>query len=114
MLPSLLPDFAGKVNLIYIDPPFDTGTDFSYTASIPEHPDNPGDETAYFTKEASIIEQKAYRDTWGRGLNSYLNWFYEAATLLHELLAEDGTILCSHRPKCLAFGQADFGRSVWA
>jgi len=90
VLPSLLPEFAGRVNLIYIDPPFDTGTDFSYTASIPKHPDNPGDETAYFTKEASIIEQRAYRDTWGKGLNSYLNWFYEAAALLHELLAEDG------------------------
>ncbi len=92
VLPSLLPEFAGKVNLIYIDPPFDTGTDFSYTASIPEHPDSPDDETAYFTKEASIIEQKAYRDTWGRGLNSYLNWFHESAVFLCELLAEDGLI----------------------
>ena len=36
VLPSLLPEFAGKVDLIYIDPPFDTGADFSYTTSIPE------------------------------------------------------------------------------
>ncbi len=92
VLPSLLPEFSRKVNLIYIDPPFDTGTDFSYTASIPDHPDSPEDETAYFTKEASIIEQKAYRDTWGSGLNSYLNWFYESVLLLRELLAEDGVI----------------------
>ena len=35
VLPSLLPEFAGKVDLIYIDPPFDTGADFSFTASIP-------------------------------------------------------------------------------
>ena len=35
VLPSLLPEFAGKVNLIYIDPPFDTGADFSFTATIP-------------------------------------------------------------------------------
>ena len=35
VLPSLLPEFAGKVNLIYIDPPFDTGADFSFTASVP-------------------------------------------------------------------------------
>ena len=35
VLPSLLPEFAGKVNLIYIDPPFDTGADFSYTATVP-------------------------------------------------------------------------------
>src|ERR1700726_922796 len=37
VLPSLLSEFAGKVNLIYIDPPFDTGADFSFTASIPNH-----------------------------------------------------------------------------
>ena len=36
VLPSLLPEFAGKVNLIYIDPPFDTGADFSFTATIPD------------------------------------------------------------------------------
>ena len=35
VLPSLLPEFAGKVNLIYIDPPFDTGANFSFTATIP-------------------------------------------------------------------------------
>src|SRR6266516_1837247 len=65
VLPSLLPEFAGKVNLIYIDPPFATGADFSFTATIPESNES-------FTKEPSMIEQKAYRDTWGRGLDSYL------------------------------------------
>ena len=34
LLPSLLPEFAGKINLIYIDPPFDTGANFSFTANI--------------------------------------------------------------------------------
>ena len=92
VLPSLLPEFAGKVNLIYIDPPFDTGADFSFTATIPQHPDADENDAATFTKEPSILEQKAYRDTWGRGLDSYLQWFYEAAVLLHELLAEDGSI----------------------
>ena len=38
VLPSLLSEFGGKVNLIYIDPPFDTGADFSFTATVPEHP----------------------------------------------------------------------------
>ncbi len=38
VLPSLLPEFAGKVNLIYIDPPFDTGANFSYLATIPDAP----------------------------------------------------------------------------
>ena len=85
VLPSLLPEFAGKVNLIYIDPPFATGADFSFTTLIPE-----SDES--LTKEPSMIEQKAYRDTWGRGLDSYLQWFYETVVLLRELLAEDGSI----------------------
>jgi len=92
ILPSLLPEFAGKVTLIYIDPPFDTGADFSFSARIPEHPDESDDNATVFTKEPSILEQKAYRDTWGRGLDSYLQWIYEAALLLRELLADDGSI----------------------
>jgi len=92
VLPSLLAEFAGKVNLIYIDPPFDTGADFSYTATIPDDPDSEEVESVTFTKEPSIIEHKAYRDTWGRGLDSYLQWFYEAAISLHELLHETGSL----------------------
>jgi adenine-specific DNA-methyltransferase len=92
VLPSLLPEFAGQVNLIYIDPPFDTGADFSFTAMIPDHPDTPEDESFAFIKAPSILEQKAYRDTWGRGLDSYLQWFYETALLLHELLHETGSL----------------------
>ena len=71
MLPSLLAEFAGKVNLIYIDPPFDTGADFSFTATMPDDPETRRRSSAEFTKEPSIIEQKAYRDTWGRDLDSY-------------------------------------------
>ncbi len=85
VLPSLLPEFAGKVNLIYIDPPFATGADFSFMTTIPESSES-------FTKEPSIIEQKAYRDTWGQGLDGYLQWFYEAVAVLSELLAEEGSI----------------------
>src|SRR5215471_8245401 len=62
VLPSLLPEFAGRVNLIYIDPPFDTGADFSFTATVPNDPERPGDDSFTFTKEPSIIEHKAYRD----------------------------------------------------
>jgi DNA modification methylase len=91
VLPSLLPEFAGKVNLIYIDPPFNVGSDFSFTATIADHP-NTDDEATTFVKQPSIIEQKAYRDTWGRGLDSYMQWFYETAVLLRELLADDGSI----------------------
>lgn len=90
VLPSLLPEFAGKVNLIYIDPPFNTGADFSFTATIPSYNEDEEEET--FIKEPSILEQKAYRDTWGKGLDSYLLWFYETAVLLRELLADNGSI----------------------
>ncbi|MGQ0605247.1 MAG: DNA methyltransferase [Anaerolineales bacterium] len=91
VLPSLLEEFAGKVKLIYIDPPLNVGADFSFTTAI--HPEDEDDiDGATFTKEPSIIEQKAYHDTWGRGLDPYLQWFYETAELLRELLAENGSI----------------------
>jgi adenine-specific DNA-methyltransferase len=92
VLPSLLPEIAGKVNLIYIDPPFDTGANFSFTAMIPDHPDTDEDDPTTFVKQPSILEQKAYRDTWGQGLDSYLQWFYETVLFLRELLTEDGSL----------------------
>ena len=92
VLPSLLPEFAGKVNLIYIDPPFNVGSDFSFTATIADNPETEEDETTEFVKQPNIIEQKAYRDTWGKGLDSYMQWFYETVLLLKELLAENGSI----------------------
>jgi adenine-specific DNA-methyltransferase len=90
VLPSLIDEFAGRVNLIYIDPPFNVGADFSYTTEIPLDIGNESGGT--FTKEPSIIEQKAYRDTWGRGLDSYLQWFYETLVVLRELLSDDGSL----------------------
>ncbi len=94
VLPSLLPEFAGKVNLIYIDPPFATGDNFSFNAEVPEDPDIEESESINFTKQPSMVEQKAYRDIWGRGheLDSYLQWFYETVVLLRELLADSGSL----------------------
>jgi DNA modification methylase len=121
VLPSLLAEFAGKVNLIYYDPPFDTGADFSFTATVPNHPDEEEDDAATFTKEPSIIEHKAYRDTWGRGLDSYLQWFYETAVLSHELLHENGSIYVhldwhvAHYAKVIldeVFGQDGFRNDI--
>lgn len=83
VLASLLEEFAGKIDLIYIDPPFATGADFSINIKV-------GD--LEWTKEASIIEEKAYRDTWGRGLDSYLQMMYERLVLMRELLADNGSI----------------------
>jgi DNA modification methylase len=92
VLPSLLPEFAGKVNLIYIDPPFNVGSDFSFTATIADAPNHEEEDATEFVKQPNIIEQKAYRDTWGKGLDSYMQWFYETCLLLKELLADDGSI----------------------
>lgn len=95
ILPSLLAQFAGKVDLIYIDPPFDTGADFSFTATVPDDPEAEGGNSISFMKEPSIIEHKAYRDIWGGAqthLDAYLKWFYETAVFLRELLSETGSI----------------------
>jgi DNA modification methylase len=80
---SLLAEFAGKIDLIYIDPPFATGADFSVKMEI-------GD--VEWTKEPSAIEDKAYRDTWGRGLDSYLQMMYERLVLMRDLLSENGSV----------------------
>lgn len=82
---SLLEKFAGKIDLIYIDPPFATGADFSFKAPIGEK----GDEVY---KEQSILEEKAYRDTWGRGLESYLQMMHTRLRLVRELLSPKGTL----------------------
>jgi len=85
IMSSLLEKFAGKINLIYIDPPFATGADFKFKIQI-------GDKDEEIIKEHSVIEEKAYRDTWGRGLDSYLQMMYERLVLMKELLAENGSI----------------------
>ena len=85
VMSSLLEKFAGKINLIYIDPPFATGADFKFKIQI-------GEEAEEITKEHSIIEEKAYRDTWGKGLDSYLHMMRERLVLMKELLAENGSI----------------------
>jgi adenine-specific DNA-methyltransferase len=82
---SLLEQFAGKIDLIYIDPPFATGTDFSFTTQI-------GDGDLEVTKEQSIIEEKAYRDTWGKGVDSFIAMIYERLCLMRDLLAANGSI----------------------
>lgn len=112
VLPALLEEFAGQVNLIYIDPPFDTGANFSFQVNVN------GED---FTKEPSIIEQKAYRDTWGRGLDSYLHWLYETVILLRELLHDTGSFYLhmdyhlGHYAKALmdeVFGKDNFRNEI--
>jgi adenine-specific DNA-methyltransferase len=83
VMSSLLSQFAGAVQLIYIDPPFATGDDFTMNMRI--------GETA-ITKQPSVLEEHAYRDTWGGGKDSYLTMMFERLVLLSELLSEDGSI----------------------
>jgi DNA modification methylase len=73
----------GGIKLIYIDPPFDVGADFSMNIEI-------GDEQ--FTKEPGILEEIAFRDTWGNGTDSFISMIYERLSLMKDLLAEDGSI----------------------
>jgi DNA modification methylase len=73
----------GGLKLIYIDPPFDVGADFSMDIEI-------GGDT--FTKKPNILEEIAYRDTWGKGADSFIAMIYERLVLMRDLLAVDGSI----------------------
>ena len=114
VLPSLLAEFAGKVKLIYIDPPFFTGTDQMLTVSVP-------DSAEFILKEPSIIEEAAYRNVWRLGSGSFCAWIYDALCFLNELLAEDGAIFIrfdqywSHYVKIVAdevFGKENFQNDI--
>ena len=73
----------GGIKLIYIDPPFDVGADFSMKINIGE------DE---FTKQPNVLEKLAYRDTWGKGADSFIAMMYERLMLMRDLLAPEGVI----------------------
>ena len=73
----------GGIKLIYIDPPFDVGADFTMEVEI-------GDET--LSKEPNVLEEIAYRDTWGKGTDSFAQMIRERLILMHSLLANDGSI----------------------
>jgi len=111
---SLLEKFAGKIDLIYIDPPFATGADFTFTTEI-------GEAGLDVEKEQSILEEKAYRDTWGAGIVSYLDMIRERFVLMRELLAPTGSIYVhldatvGHYVKVLmdeVFGAESFQREI--
>lgn len=114
---SLLEKFAGKIDLIYIDPPFATGADFTFNTQI-------GEGNLEATKEHSIIEEKAYRDTWGRNKDSWFNVIYPRLEVMRELLSSNGTIYIhldwyiGHQMKAVLddiFGETQsLGEIVWA
>ena len=80
----------GGIKLIYIDPPFDVGADFSMKVKI-------GDES--YEKKPNILEHIAYRDTWGLGADSFLSMIYERLIIMKDLLANNGSIYlhCDYR-----------------
>jgi adenine-specific DNA-methyltransferase len=86
VMAALLEKFAGRVDLIYIDPPFDTGADFSYKVLVG------ADDSPLPGKDRSAVEELAYRDTWGKGADSYLHMMRQRLVLLRELLADTGSI----------------------
>lgn len=105
---------AGGLKLIYIDPPFDVGADFSMDIEI-------GGET--FHKEPNLIEQIAYRDTWGRGADSFIAMIYERLILMRDLMHKDASIYvhCDYRVTAFirsaldeVFGPANFiNQIIW-
>lgn len=82
---SLLEKFRGKIDLIYIDPPFDVGADFTVDIKVGENQED-------LHKKQSVMEAVAYRDTWGKGTDSYIHMMYERLYLMKELLSEKGSI----------------------
>jgi adenine-specific DNA-methyltransferase len=93
VMASLLAEFKGKIDLIYIDPPFDVGADFTMDVPI-------GDEKSdVIPKDQSAIEMVAYRDAWGRGIDSYIHMMSERLLLMRQLLSEKGAIYihCDYR-----------------
>jgi adenine-specific DNA-methyltransferase len=92
VMASLLKEFKGRIDLIYIDPPFDVGADFTMDVPI-------GDGKETVDKDQSTLEMVAYRDMWGKGTDSYLHMMFERLTLMKELLSQTGSIYvhCDYR-----------------
>jgi len=112
VMSSLLNNYAGQIKLVYIDPPFATGDDFAIRMKV---------GTTDVVKEPSILEEHAYRDTWGRGRESYLQMLYDRLILIHELLRDDGALYLhcgstvSHYLKVLCdevFGSDNFRNEI--
>jgi adenine-specific DNA-methyltransferase len=95
VLASLVDRYEGQVDLIYIDPPFDSRQDYKVRIAI-------GDDDAAadqdLSKIASVIEEKAYRDTWGKGVESYLQMLYQRLVVLRDLLSDRGSLFLHLAP----------------
>jgi adenine-specific DNA-methyltransferase len=116
VMASLLKEYKSGIDLIYIDPPFDVGADFTMDVPI-------GDEKETVGKDQSTLEMVAYRDMWGKGTDSYLHMMYERLALMRDLLTDTGTIyvhvgwIVSHYVKAVLddiFGREHFlNQIIW-
>src|SRR3989344_1909144 len=77
--------YEGQIDLVYIDPPFNTGENFNFSGEV-----RIGDKT--FEKELPMNERLAYSDTWSRGDDSFLDMLYPRLVLMKKLLNETGSI----------------------
>ena len=80
---SVLPSMRGKIDLIYIDPPFDSKADYRTKIHLP---------SIDIEQKPSVIEQFAYSDTWKDGTKSYLEMIVPRLVLMRELLSKQGSI----------------------
>ncbi len=80
---SGLESMRGKIDLIYIDPPFDSKADYRTKITLPN---------INLSQKPTVIEQFAYADTWKDGTVSYLKMIYPRLVLMRELLSEKGSI----------------------
>lgn len=107
-----LPSMRGKIDLIYIDPPYDSKADYRTKITLPS-----GD----IDLKPTVLEQFAYSDTWKEGTVSYLKNLYPRLYLMRELLSDKGSIYVhldwhvGHYVKVLMdeiFGRGNFIREV--
>lgn len=107
-----LPSMRGKIDLIYIDPPFDSKADYRTKINLPN-----GD----VEQKPTVMEQFAYSDTWADGTISYLKMLYPRLCLMKELLSDQGSIYvhvdatCGHYVKIMLdeiFGKENFQREI--
>ena len=114
VMASLMEEFKGRIDLIYIDPPFDIGADFTMNIPIGQNADK-------ISKSQSIIEMVAFRDMWGKGIDSYSQMVYERVLLMKDLLSEKGSIYVhvdatvGHIVRSImddVFGQDNFVRQI--
>lgn len=109
-----LSSMRGKIDLIYIDPPFDSKADYRTKVILPG---------ATLEQKPTIIEQAAYSDTWKDGTASYIKMMYPRLVLMRELLSEQGSIYVhidwhvGHYVKVLMdeiFGKENFRNEIYA